>query len=104
MICLPSHSTHLLQPLDVGCFGLYTKNYNAALDSFHLKNGLWAEVKKPQFWELLKGARKATFTSEMIVAAWKKSGCWPIASEPPTGCPLPKRVDLTYARLDTPAK
>ena len=68
----------------------------------HFKNGLWAEVKKPQFCELLKTSSKATFTSETIIAAWRKSGCWPIASEPPAGCPAPKRIDATY--LDTPVK
>jgi len=31
MICLPSKSTHLLQPLDVGCFGILQKTYVLAI-------------------------------------------------------------------------
>src|SRR5690606_13226315 len=30
------------------------------------------------FWECLVPARKATYTSETIIAAWKASGCWSI--------------------------
>ena len=94
MVCLPSHSTYLLQPLDVSCFGLLTKNYNKALDAFHLKNGLWAEVKKPQFWELLKVSRKETFTPETIQAAWKKSGC----CQTPAGFTIPKQAKIDFNR------
>lgn len=29
LFVLPAHTTHVLQPMDVGCFGPFEKNYNA---------------------------------------------------------------------------
>lgn len=33
-ICLPAHSTHLLQPLDVGLFGPLAQAYSNSLDEW----------------------------------------------------------------------
>ena len=83
MICLPPHSTHLMQPLDVGCFGLMQRAYQRYLQSWFAANptGL---ISKAVFHGLLTLTRQEVFTAEIILAAWKKSGCWPI--------------DLDYAR------
>lgn len=35
MICLPSKSTHLLQPLDVGCFGVLQTTYEKNLSGMY---------------------------------------------------------------------
>ena len=32
--CLPAHSTHLLQPLDIGLFSLLQQHYSACLDDW----------------------------------------------------------------------
>jgi len=34
LLCLPSHSTHLLQPLDVGLFGPYQYFYGVPVDNY----------------------------------------------------------------------
>lgn len=46
-LCLPAHSTHILQPLDVGLFGPLARNYSTALDD-------WMEAGND-------GIRKGTF-------------------------------------------
>ena len=38
--CLPAHSTHLLQPLDVGLFSPLEQAYTSLLDD-HQKDGNW---------------------------------------------------------------
>jgi len=38
MVCLPSKSTHLLQPLDVGCFGILQTTYERNLSAWLRKN------------------------------------------------------------------
>lgn len=38
VLCLPSHSTHLLQPLDVGLFSPYQHFYGLAVDN-HMRSG-----------------------------------------------------------------
>ena len=36
LICLPSKSTHVLQPLDVGCFGVLQTTYERNLSGMYL--------------------------------------------------------------------
>ena len=33
-LCMPPHSSHLLQPLDVGCFGPLKRAYSKEIESF----------------------------------------------------------------------
>ena len=39
-LCLPPHSTHLLQPLDVGLFGPLQKHYGSVLDEWLSESNL----------------------------------------------------------------
>jgi len=39
-LCLPPHSTHLLQPLDVGLFGPLQRNYGSVLDNWLSESNL----------------------------------------------------------------
>jgi hypothetical protein len=38
-LCLPAHSTHLLQPLDVGLFGPLQRDYSTILDDWLESHG-----------------------------------------------------------------
>ena len=46
-VCLPSHSTHILQPLDVSLFGPLSRTYGDQLDEWVRKGG--NAIKKGQF-------------------------------------------------------
>ena len=76
-ICLPSKSTHLLQPLDVGCFSLLQTTYKRNLSTWLRKNPLLG-VSKIEFLDILQQTRKQVFTTEIIQSAWKAARCWPI--------------------------
>ena len=41
LICLPSKSTHVLQPLDVGCFGVLQTTYERNLSGTYLSQSGW---------------------------------------------------------------
>ena len=43
VLCMPSHSSHLLQPLDVGCFGPLKRAYYTEIDS---QQTWWLERKR----------------------------------------------------------
>lgn len=74
---MPSHSTHHLQPLDVGVFGPYQHYYSNAVDKeVRLSHGT-LDVGKHNFWPILQQARAKTFTVSTITSAWKKSGLVP---------------------------
>lgn len=80
MICLPPHSTHIMQPLDVGCFGVLSKAYKNGLRDWVFEHAGGATFTKRDFWEVLSPARDLTYKPDTIKAAWKSSGCWPIDS------------------------
>ena len=77
VICLPSKSTHILQPLDVGCFGLLQRLYERNLGDWVIANPLGL-VNKVPFLEILFKTRLEVYTTEIIQSAWKASYCWPI--------------------------
>src|SRR5947199_5347512 len=55
LLCFPPHTTHLLQPLDVGVFGPYQHYYGRAVDNA-VRGGLTG-INKAIFLQLLKTAR-----------------------------------------------
>lgn len=40
-ICLPSRSTHLLRPLDIGLFGPLQRGFSTELDGWHRRGWFW---------------------------------------------------------------
>lgn len=87
VIQLPSKSTHLLQPLNVGCFALLQKAYERYLREWLLENPLFV-IRKVDFLSLLFKAPRDTYAPDIVRKAWKSARCWPI--------------DLDCARGDIP--
>ena len=50
-LCLPAHSTHILQPLDVGLFSPLQRHYSNGLDAFIRKGN--AGMNKGEFLPLV---------------------------------------------------
>ena len=72
LLCYPPHLTHLMQPLDIGCFQSYKFWHERAVHSAirHLELGYNTSSflkDLPKFWE-------KTFTPKIITSAFKKSG------------------------------
>ena len=88
MIQLPSKSTHVLQPLDVGCFALLQAAYERNLRTWLERNPL-SVIRKVDFLELLFTARTETYSIETVKKAWANSGCWPIDMDKALRVPLP---------------
>ena len=77
IICLPSKSTHILQPLDVGCFGLLQRRYERNLQDWIIAHPLGL-VNKVVFLEILYKTREEVYTIDIVRSAWRASKCWPI--------------------------
>ena len=75
LYCLPAHTTHRLQPLDVGVFGpLQTAWFNQC-DAVLEETGEGIKLK-----DVVKSymeARNTSFKSKTILMAWRKSGIRP---------------------------
>jgi len=78
---MPPHSTHRLQPLDVGVFGLLSTAYSNELNKLLYNSLGLVSMTKRLFYPLFKAAYKASFTQKNIEHAFKKAGIWPVNSE-----------------------
>ena len=71
-LCLPPHTTHYLQPLDVGCFGPLSLAYKRQLDRMN-QMGI-VHVNKADFLKFLRDARAEAMTLRVIQSAWASTG------------------------------
>lgn len=76
LICLPAHSTHLLQPLDVGLFGPLQHYYGKAADN-HIRETRTG-ITKGTFWSFFTEARAKAFTKQTIQASFHATGIFPL--------------------------
>ena len=101
LLCLPAHSTHLLQPLDVSFFGPLANIYRKQLlEVTHFASHV--SVNKQEFIECYCKARKAVGRELVIKNAWKKAGLSPWDPHVVIG-KLPINIDISI-RPVTPLK
>ena len=74
-ICMPSHSSHILQPLDVGCFGPLKKAYGKEIEG--LMRAHITHITKADFLPAFCTAFKASMTKENIQGAFRGAGIIP---------------------------
>jgi hypothetical protein len=73
---MPSHSSHLLQPLDVGCFSPLKRAYSRQVESLmrhHINH-----ITKLEFLPAFKAAFNQSFTSANICSAFRGAGLVPL--------------------------
>ena len=80
LLCLPAHSTHLLQPLDVGIFLPLTISYKSELEALCNCQFGWT-IDKIRFIEIFLRARDRIMSSSNILGAWSKAGLFPHCPE-----------------------
>lgn len=74
-ISLPPHSSHLLQPLDVGCFSVLKRRYSQEIEVFikaHINH-----ITKAEFFIAFQKAYNRTMTKENIKAGFSGAGLFP---------------------------
>lgn len=71
-LCLPPHSSHLTQPLDVGCFNVLKLRYGDQLNIFI--KGYVNHITKVEFLQAFKQAFLATMTPENIRGSFRGAG------------------------------
>lgn len=106
LLCLPAHTSHILQPLDVAVFSPISTYYAQEVSKLRVP------VDKNQFPNLLARAHQKAFTKENIQAGFRAIGIYPYnphvilnalsLPEPslPTKEPLPPRPILLQTPQD----
>jgi hypothetical protein len=69
VLCMPPHLSHLLQPLDVGCFSPLKRAYGDEINS--LSQYSTKKIKKEAFLPAFKAAFKKAMTKENICAGFR---------------------------------
>ena len=75
---LPPHTSHILQPLDVGVFSVYKHWHSAAVEDASVSG--CQKFTKDEFLYALGEIRRKTFKPSTIRLGWKLTGLWPINS------------------------
>lgn len=95
--CLPAHTTHKLQPLDVGVFGPLQRAYTTVVDDLTAKG---ETVTKYNVIETYMKARTDAFKPETILSAFEKTGLRPwnpdVFSEEDFGPSFPTSTQAHY--------
>lgn len=75
IFCLPAHTTHILQSLDVGCFSPLQSHYSKGVESFLRDTG--HIINKTNFLPILYEARRQAYSSDNLKSAFLSCGFIP---------------------------
>jgi hypothetical protein len=78
-LCMPPHSSHLLQPLDVGCFSPLKKAYGRQAEDL-MRNKI-THITKLEFLPCFKGAFDTAITKANIQGGFRGAGLVPFNPE-----------------------
>ncbi|KAJ0124110.1 Uncharacterized protein HZ326_31474, partial [Fusarium oxysporum f. sp. albedinis] len=78
-LCMPAHSSHLLQPLDIGCFGPLKKAYGREIEDLIRRSV--HHISKTEFFPAFAAAFQATMTEKNIRGAFRGAGLVPFDPE-----------------------
>jgi len=78
IICLPSHTTHCLQPCDVGVFGPLAASWKAIVNTVSRED---IKITKYNLLGYYHQARTQAFSPATIQAAFRKTGIWPLNAQ-----------------------
>jgi len=77
--CLPAHSTHFLQPFDVGLFSQLQHQYSKAVEDYNLTTDI--TISHYTSFPLFKKVRQEAYTKENIEHAFTACGIVPLHSK-----------------------
>ena len=77
LYCLPAHSSHITQPLDVGFYGPLKQAWKKAAVEYS-SNNIGKSVTKQTFSRVFKGAWENTVKASTIINSFRTAGIFPV--------------------------
>jgi hypothetical protein len=77
IMILPPHSTHHLQPLDVGFFQPLATEYSKQISTLMANSYRYVSMTKRTFWPMFKASWEASFIEKNITNAFAKTRIFP---------------------------
>jgi hypothetical protein len=74
-LCMPPHSSHILQPLDVGCFSPLKKSYGTQIEG--LMRGGQTHITKEDFFPAFQVAFQESMTVQNVQGGFRGTGITP---------------------------
>jgi DDE superfamily endonuclease. len=84
LLFLPAHTSHVLQPLDLGCFSSLKTEYRRQVGNFTALTDE-TRVGKARFLEFYAQARRIGLSKANIQSGWKATGLYPRNIDKPLG-------------------
>jgi hypothetical protein len=78
-LCMPAHASHILQPLDVGCFSPLKRAYKKEIGA--LANSHINSIDKLAFLAAFLAVHQSVFSSNNIKAGFRATGLVPLNAE-----------------------
>ena len=101
IICLPSHTTHALQPCDVGAFGPLAQSWKREVT---LASQSLIAIRKDNLLVYYHAARITALKTTTIQSAFRKTGIWPLDRHAiPLSAFEPSKTTTTQAAQPLPA-
>ena len=100
LFSLPPHTTHMLQPLDVGVFGPFARAWSKRCNDYIAE--YMQEIPRDQFVKHYMETRQQTFKDTTIRAAFQKSGIWPINHDLFTDVDYAPSISTSSTARDVP--
>ena len=76
LFVLPAHSSHILQPLDVGCFGPFQKVFATEVDCF-MKQNVGQVLNKYNIAKVASNAYVSALSQRNLTSSFQKAGIYP---------------------------
>jgi hypothetical protein len=95
LLVMPPHSSHLLQPADIGVFGPLATYHGQETD--RLTSGGVRRITKAEWVQIYFTARQKAFTSKNIASAWRGAGLYPLNRQK-----VLRHLPISAARPTTP--
>ena len=76
LLCLPAHTSNILQPLDVGVFKSFKSNFNKACGNY-MKQNPGKVITADLLASMVGQAYPTTFTPVNVLSGFKKAGIYP---------------------------